>query len=452
MKNNDNVVVIGGSVAGLISAQILSKYFKRVIVIEKDKIVSGLEMRKSTPQAIHPHILLAKGTRILSSIFPNFINAVVEAGAVPVDISKDSLFFVGGDWQPRFKSDLNCYLCSRILLESVIRKQILENKNVHFVDGATVEKIIPDAKKTLVTGVNIKRIGSDESTHEEVIDGDLIVDASGKNSKTPEWLYGLGFDTPEETHVDSNIGYASQYYQIPESFGTQTRLVLVFNNPPYQPKMGGIISVEDNKWLVGLYSIGKDLPSTKPDEFLEFARNLAHPKVYDIIKNAKPISQIYGYRIKGSRLVHYENLDSWPKNYIVIGDAVCTFNPFYGQGMTVAALGAQVLDKCLKIYFNEIGDEKNFAKFFQKELFKTNSHPWILATGEDLRWPTTKGKKPRLLIRLVQKYVDSVFLTTPHSKLATKYFQEMIHMIRSPSFLFHPVIFVKVLWKSIFRR
>ncbi len=211
--------------------------------------------------------------------------------------------------------------------------------------------------------------------------------------------------------------------------------------------MGGILPIEGKKWKVTMYSIGTDLPTTDEKEFLEFARALADSKVYDMIKNAEPESEIYGYRIKGSRIIHYERSKSWPENYIVLGDAVCTFNPFYGQGMTVAALGCKLLDEFLKK--NLELNNKNLALEFQKELYKRNSYPWLLSTGEDFRWPTTKGQRPNMLARLVQKYADSILYLSPHSKLAARSFQEMMQMIKSPLVLFHPKLMIQLLRRKI---
>ncbi|MDE1762705.1 MAG: 2-polyprenyl-6-methoxyphenol hydroxylase-like oxidoreductase [Thaumarchaeota archaeon] len=448
MNNKKHAIVIGGSISGMISAAILSKYFEKVTIMEKDPITNLTHTRKSTPQAIHPHILLARGTRILADIFPDFIDDLIKAGAVCANISRDSEHFVEENWQPRFTSDLICYFCSRSLLESVIRNQILKNDKIIFEVDTTVLELVFDNKTKKVNGVKIKKLPQNNLVNVSMLQGDLVVDAGGRNSKTIEWLCDMGFEKPEETYVNSHIGYASRYYRIQKQFDNKTRLTIVLNRPPDFPKMGGIISVENDKWLVGLYSIGKDLPPTKEDEFLDFAKNLANPKVYDLIRNAEPLSQIYGYRIKGNRLIHYEKLTSWPENFIVVGDAVCTFNPFYGQGMTVAALGGQVLDACMEKYYST---KKDFGHLFQKKLSKTNSRPWLLATGEDFRWPTTTGKKPNLFVRLIQKYADSVLTITPYSKKATKSFQEMMHMTKTPLILFHPLIFVLVMRKFLSR-
>jgi flavin-dependent dehydrogenase len=443
--DNKHAIIIGGSIAGMISAQVLSKYFDTVTIIEKDRIES-LETRNGTPQANHIHTLLVRGKKVFAEIFPEFEKDMMESGALNLDFIFDGQYFVDGYWTPRFTSGLDSYFSSRILLEFTIRKQIRKNNKIKFMQGMFVTGLVSENKR--IMGVKTKT-GTDFSS-EEILHGDIIVDASGRNSNTPEWLQDIGYSKPEETHVESNIGYATRCYKIPKEFKDLRQFIVILNHPPVQPKMGGILPIEEGKWKVTMYSIGRDMPSTSETEFLEFAKTLADSKVYDMIKNAEPESEIHGYRVKGSRLIHYEKSKPWPENFIVIGDAVCTFNPFYGQGMTVAALGGQLLDKFFKKNLDKMQlGYANLAAEFQKELYKKNLYPWLLATGEDFRWPTTKGQRPNLLVRVIQRYADSILYLSPHSKLAAKSFQEMMQMVRSPLILFHPTIMLQLIIKSI---
>ncbi|MDH3342036.1 MAG: hypothetical protein OEL84_12250 [Nitrosopumilus sp.] len=177
-------------------------------------------------------------------------------------------------------------------------------------------------------------------------------------------------------------------------------------------------------------------------------QSLESEELYDAMKDAIPDSEIYGYRVQGSRRYHYEFMSRWPENFIVLGDAVAVFNPFYGQGITSAALGVKVLDKMLR---NQNFD-KTFTKTFQKRLAKTISLPWILGTSEDLRWPTTVGKRPDMIRRMVQNHAQRVLLLGPKSSLATKSFLQMMHMLRSPAVIFHPIILLQLVVNSIWKR
>ncbi len=424
-------IVIGASIGGLVASKILSKYFESVKIIEKDTF-DNLDSRKGTPQAKHVHVLLVKGREILSKIFPNFEDDLEKNGGVKYDFIKNARYLVPTGWTPRFDSGLISYSCSRNLLESVIRNQVKKTKNIEFLIGNSVTGF--ELEDNMVTKVTFNEI---KSSKKKTINCDFVVDCTGRNSQLPSWLKQLHFDTPIETRVDSDIGYSTRYYEIPDGFEDDWKITVVMNRPPNQPRMGGIFQVEKNQWFVTMYSIGKDHPPTDEEGFLNFSKTLPDKTVYEAISNAKPISQIYGYRVEGSRLRHYEKLNSIPKNLIAFGDSVCTFNPFYGQGMTVIALSANVLDDSLKSSSN-LG---NFSKKFHHKLHKTIQYPWLLATGEDFRWPTTKGKKPNSLTRLMQNYVDKVLLTTPKSARATKAFQEMMQMVKPPTVMFHPLIF-----------
>jgi flavin-dependent dehydrogenase len=225
-------------------------------------------------------------------------------------------------------------------------------------------------------------------------------------------------------------------------------MLAILNKPTTNPRTGVIYPIEDGKWLVGLYGIGKNYPPTDEKGFLEFTKHLESRELYDALKDATPDSEIYGYQIPGSRKYHYEEMMRWPENFIVLGDAVSVFNPFYGQGITSAALGAKVIEDMLKNNKMKTG----FTLKFQKRLAKAVSIPWILGTSEDLRWPTTLGKKPDTITRLVQNHAQKVLLLAPKSALATKSFLQMMHMIKSPAIIFHPVILLQLIANSIWKR
>ena len=211
-------------------------------------------------------------------------------------------------------------------------------------------------------------------------------------------LENIGYPKLTETRVDSFIGYATRRYIPPKNVERKWKMLSILSNPTTNPRLGAIYPIEDGKWLVFLSGIGKVYPPTNEEGFLEFAKNLESEELYGAMRDAIPDSEIYGYRVQGSRRFHYEAMSSWPENFIVLGDAAAVFNPFYGQGITSTALGVKVLDSMLR---NQNFD-KTFTKTFQKRLAKTISLPWILGTSEDLKWPTTVGKRPNTITRMMQ--------------------------------------------------
>jgi flavin-dependent dehydrogenase len=196
-----------------------------------------------------------------------------------------------------------------------------------------------------VAGAKVRSRGG-RSTDEK-IPADLIVDASGRNSNTWRWLEDLGYEPPEETVVDAHLGYASRIYERSEDSARDWEALLVQATPPEVTRGGVLYPIEGERWIAGLTGVGEDYPPTGEEGFMEFARSLRTPMLYEVKKDAKPLSPIYSYRATRNRKRHYEKLSSQPHNLLVTGDAACAFNPIYGQGMTTAAIGDETLEEAL---------------------------------------------------------------------------------------------------------
>ncbi|WP_242041395.1 hypothetical protein [Leptolyngbya sp. FACHB-261] len=204
--------------------------------------------------------------------------------------------------------------------------------------------------------------------------------------------------------------------------------------------------IEGNRWILTLTGVGRDYPPNDEAGFLSFARSLRSPMLYEAIKEAQALSPIYCYRCTDNRLRHYERVPSWPNELVVLGDAVCAFNPIYGQGMTAAAQAALTLGQCLRQQLPPSGDSPiGQTQVFQKRLAKVNATPWLLATGEDLRWPTTEGDQLAMSHRLLQWYVDRVRLLSHQNPEALREFLEVLHMVKPPTTLFQPAFILSVL-------
>ena len=423
-------IVIGGGIAGLLAARVLSDHFEEVVLIEKDNYVEDGKIRSGTPQANHVHILLVKGREILQDFFPDLEKDLVKNGANKIDFLNDSRYRLPSGWAPKFDSGMFTFACTRTLLENTIRRQIQKISKIKIEEGRRVTSFALEESNKIIL-----------KTKEGMgIHGDLIVDCTGRNTKTSCWLEDIGFPKPRETKIDSFVRYSTRRY-IPSKNDRKWKMLVILNKPISNPRIGGIYPMEDGKWLVGLYSIGKDHPPTDEKGFLEFTKHLESMELYDALKDATPDSEIHGYAVQGSRKYHYEEMKEWPENFIVLGDAVSIFNPFYGQGITSAAIGAKLLEDMLKN--DEIN--KGFTRTFQKRLAKKTILPWTLGTSEDMRWPTTVGKRPDMITKMVQNHAQKVLLLAPKSILATKSFLQMMHMTRSPAIIFHPVILLQLL-------
>ncbi|MBX9258810.1 FAD-dependent monooxygenase [Desmonostoc muscorum CCALA 125] len=440
-------IVIGGSIAGLLTAQVLTKYFDRVIIIERDRFPEQPEQRHGVPQAHHAHILLIRGQQILEQLFPGIIAELTNSGTPIIDSVADCPWLGFNGWAPRFPSHLTSCACSRNLLEWTIRQRLAANNRVEFVQGGQVTTLLSNPNKTTITGVQV----SFRNEPEAEILANLVIDASGRNSQTPEWLEELGYESPQQTVINSFLGYASRWYHPPEGFQSDWKVLLVGSKPPKDTRSAVLYPVEGNRWIVTLAGVSRDYPPTDEAGFFDFAQSLRSPIIYEAIKDAQPVSPIYAYRRTENSLRHYEKLSRLPEGLIIVGDAVCAFNPVYGQGMTTAALGALTLDECLSKQlckqFN--GNLIGLPRYFQKQLSKTISVPWLMATGEDFRWPATEGGKPDLISKFMQLYFDQLLLLQADSGEIHQLFLEVMNLLKPPSAFFQPGILMQVVKRII---
>jgi len=454
-------IVIGGGIAGLLAARVLHEHFKEVIIIEKDKYPFQAGPRNGTPQSNHVHVLLIKGKEILLTMFPDLQNKLVANGARVLNLTNDVDYYVGTGYSMKFESELTTIACTRQLLEYEIRNEMFENYPKVIVrenTRATELVISKDKKEAGLRTIKGVTVFSYNKNSKETILGDLVVDTTGRESQTAKWLERLGYDKPEETVVNSYIGYSTCWFNPNTQKISATvdikpiiKPTIILTNPPSNPYMGLIYPVEGSQWLVGILGIGKNYPPTDKQGFLQYTKKLETPDIYNAIKYFELSGPIYGYRTSGSKQFHYEKMKDWPENFVAYGDSVSSFNPSYGQGITVSCIEAVTLDKTLREYKKRNKGLLGFSRVFQKKVSKINRLPWLLGTSEDFRWSTTEGTKPGIITRYIQKYSNRVLLLTPKSKIASKSFFEVMHMLRSPLILFHPLILLHVLIETLKR-
>jgi 2-polyprenyl-6-methoxyphenol hydroxylase-like FAD-dependent oxidoreductase len=280
----------------------------------------------------------------------------------------------------------------------------------------------------------------------DVLRADFVVVATGRNSSVSGWLRELGLPEPETTHVDAHVGYASRMFRRPCGLRNTWRAMFIQAAPPSATRAGILFPVEGDRWLVTLQGGDRDYPPVDDSGFLEFARSLRSPLLYEAIKDAKPITPISSYRATENRLRHYERLRAWPQCLIVLGDAACAFNPVYGQGMTTAALAAEDLQLCLQQHG---GSLQGVARRFQRRLARINLAPWMLATGEDLRYARAEGVTAGRGARLMHKYIDNVLRAATRSTSVRKRFLEVQGMLKGPAAIFRPAVVLQVLRQAL---
>jgi 2-polyprenyl-6-methoxyphenol hydroxylase-like FAD-dependent oxidoreductase len=450
-NKSPHATVIGGSMAGLLAARALCDHFERVTIIERDRFSEGPAPRKGVPQARHLHALLNRGLRILNSFFPRLQDELLARGALVIDMANDMTWLTPAGWGVNFDSDIAIMGCSRDLLEWCVRQQLAAIPKVQFVDGCDVRALVASDDGKAIRGVRIQ--SRDSGATEQTIEGDLLVDAGGRGSRTPQWLRELGYQAPEEIAIDASLGYASRVFRRPGKLPDGRDGAYVQPAPPDDNRGGVLFPVEGDRWILTLAGYGGDYPPTDEAAFMNFARSLRSPILYDAVKDATPLSEIYSYRATENRWRCYEKLSRMPDGLIVLGDAACAFNPVYAQGMTAAALSALTLRECLadQRKRKRDGSLSGFSLRFQKKLAKVNSAPWMLATSEDFRVRGVTGGAPDRFTRFMQRYVDQVVALSTESANVRNGLLRVFNLLEAPPTLFHPTVVMKILGK-LFQR
>ncbi|QHT69652.1 FAD-dependent monooxygenase [Rhodocytophaga rosea] len=431
-----SALVIGGSLAGLLAARVLSNHFENVTIIERDPVHNLPESRKGQPQTRHLHGLLVEGLKIITGYFPDLLEGLQTDGIPIMDMAQTMQWYCYGGYRANFEFGMKGVITSRPFLEWQIRKRVLDLPNVTLKDGYSVQKLIASENNKQITGVQLIKTG--QETAPETLLADLIVDASGRGSRTPKWLEELGYKKPPESIVTCGVGYATRLFERKETQPENLKWIFITPQAPRQRRAGGVFPVEGNRWMVGLAGWHGDHAPTDEEGFNAFAKSLPAPDVYNIITHNKPLSDIISYKFPASLRHHYEKMDHFPDRYLVLGDAACSFNPFYGQGMTSAAMQALALETLLQT--NNTLD--GLAKPYFKKVAKIVDIPWQTAVGEDFRFPETKGKKAPGT-NLINAYIDRVHKATHHDTVVGAAFLKVMNMLEPPTSLLSP----RILWR-----
>ncbi len=451
MERGTHAIVAGGSIAGLLAARVLADHAGRVTVVERDHLPADPVPRAGVPQARHVHILLQRGQHLLEEMFPGLDAELAAAGVPTMNLTSEFPVMGLGGWTVRYPSPFVMRTCSRVRLEWTIRQRLAALGNVQFRDGLRVTGLLATGDRSRVTGVRVQARESGAESAE--LAADLVVDASGRTSHAPEWLGTLGYGAPREVVVNSFLGYSTRWYEAPTDARRDWKGLMVGSLAPHVSRSAVIFPAENGLWVVTLVGYARDYPPTDEAGFMEFARSLRSPIVYDSIKDARPVTPIYGYQRTENLWRHYERLARWPEGFVVLGDAACAFNPVYGQGMTTAAVGAQVLARCLSAENGRpLPRQVGMARRFQKMLARAAATPWLMATGEDFRWESTEGGRPSPATRLMHRYMDSVLRQTARSPHAYTTFLEVAQLLKPPPALFSPAMIGELLTQAVLEK
>jgi 2-polyprenyl-6-methoxyphenol hydroxylase-like FAD-dependent oxidoreductase len=390
-----HAIVIGGSMAGLMGAAVLANHFDRVTVFERDRIDDRPVLHKSVPQGNHVHALLLGGQNVMSSLYPGFTEELKKLGAVPYRSGIDVVWYgpggkgYNGTLSVKEPRDLGFegHVMSRGLLEYLVRRRTVALANVKLETEAAIEGLIYDNGR--VRGVRRNRAAGAQA-----VDADLVLDASGRGSHAQRWLVEMGVPALEETTIGVDFAYTSTKYRKPDHADGLEPLLLFGGPPPEHTRAAGLFEIENHTWHVSLAGRFGDYPPTDEAGFLAFAKSLPSPMLHELIKDAERIADITHHRFPTSIWRHYERLRTFPEGFLILGDAICSFNPVYGQGMSSAALQAQALRDTLRGRAAQSRGIDGLAADFFPQAAAAISAPWTLAANFDFAYPQTRGERP----------------------------------------------------------
>jgi 2-polyprenyl-6-methoxyphenol hydroxylase-like FAD-dependent oxidoreductase len=422
-------VVIGGSMAGMLAAAAIADQVDSVEIIEAHELPQGPEPRTGVPQAVHIHFLQTGGAEAIEDLLPGCIDLLLTAGANRIPVTTNMLIYAPEGWYRRWSRATHYLIsASRDLIDSVVRGQVLKDSRVSARPHTKVTGLLGSRRR--VTGVRVRSVDGTESQ----LRADLVIDASGRGSRTPQWLKELGITSLAEEHIDSGLVYASRLYRAP--IPTRNWPVIGVQADPSLPRpgtAGGILPIEGDRWHVSLMGAPGAHPTSDADAFAPFARTLRHPIMADLIKAAEPLTDVKVTHSTANRRFYYERLASWPDGLIVLGDSAATFNPVYGHGMSVAAQSAVALRNVLST-----GPTPGLTRRAQHTIGRCIDTAWSLAVGTDIHFPTTTGQRPNLADRLLRRYVSRLSRTATGSFHAATALTDVLALQAPPASLITP--------------
>lgn len=439
----ETAVVLGASISGLLAARVLADFYIRVTVVERDVLPDGPATRRGVAQGNLPHLPAARGVQALSELFPGFVDELVAGGARvwnDGDLSRLWVSFGGhrllrSGTIPDPESMVNYYV-SRPFIEWCLRRRVHGISNVEVAQGHDAVRLTRAPKRDHVNGVVVARRDSGAET---TLAADLVVDATGRGSRAPVFLDGLGYPRPREDQLTVHVSYAGLPVHLPPDALHEH---IAFSSPePRRPRCFAMFAGENDTYRVAVQTVGGQKPPADRAGLLDCLAEMAPPHVLAAARTAEPLADMSHYRFPSNRWRRFDQLARTPDGLIVMGDALCNFNPLYGQGMSMAAIEALILSRCLR------QGDRNLPRRFFRASAKEIRVAWHAAVGSDLALPQIAGKRPPS-IRIINAYLDRVLAAAETDPAVVQQFLRSMNLIDPPSHLLRPSMMLRVMKKS----
>jgi 2-polyprenyl-6-methoxyphenol hydroxylase-like FAD-dependent oxidoreductase len=444
----ERAVVLGASMGGLLAARVLADFFDTVTVVERDVLPDGPAVRRGVPQGRHVHVLLARGAQILDELFPGFLSELVADGAPLWDggeLSQLHLSFGGHELlrsgriakQPKAVA---VHMPSRPFLECHVRRRLEAMSNVTILGGHDAAELTSTVGRNRVTGVRV--VNRDSGAERELM-ADLVMDARGRGAQTPAFLESLGYGRPVEDHIVMHTTYVSQLLRIPP--GTLKEMLVDIGPAPGRPTGMFLSGYENDTWMFTVFGMVGHEPPRDLAGMLSFAQEYCPAHLIAAVRAAEPIGEVAHHRMPSSQWRRYDKMPRFPDGLLVCGDAICSFNPIYGQGMTVAALDAAALRDCLRRGGTDLP-----RRYFRASA-KAIGVAWQMAAGSDLAFPEVAGRRSRSM-RVTSRLVDWALTACESDPVVAVHFFKVNGLIDPPIRLLHPAFVYRVAVENLRRR
>lgn len=425
-------VVLGAGTAGLLVARVLSESYEAVVVVERDRLADEPAQRPGIPQGRHAHALLSGASETLNRLFPGMLDELVTAGATRLDegdLSRACFRFGGHELKRsgRFRdpSPLGMHFATRPFLEGHLRRRVRTIPNVEILDGHDSAEL-KSTDRQRITGVRVVNRATGCSSE---LNAELVVDAMGRGARTPASLESLGYRRPAEDRLAVHLVYTSQLIRLPA--GAVTEKAVLIGPIPDRPTLTALLACEHNTSMLTVGSLAGCEPPTDRAGLIAAASKCVPPSVLDALRSSEPLSEVCVYKFPSSVRRRYDKMRHFPMGLVVVGDALCSFNPIYGQGMSVAAFEAAALQECLRD-----GDADLGRRFFRATA-KFVGNAWNMAVSADLALPQIDGRRS-MSTRLMNRYIERVLAAAESDIVVAEQFIRVENLVDPPQSLLHP--------------
>jgi 2-polyprenyl-6-methoxyphenol hydroxylase-like FAD-dependent oxidoreductase len=427
-----HAVVMGGGFAGLVTAGALTEFYQRVTVVDRDPAPAPGECRHGVPQGRHAHNLLPGGARAIEEVFPGILGEMAADGAVLADMLVGYRFHFAGRELPQVPIGAEAVQATQPFYEHYLRRRLLGRDDVRLLLGADVVGLVADGARVRITGVRIMR--KEPGCSEETLAADLVVDAMGRGGRTPAWLEQLEYPRPDEERVRVDVAYASRIIRLTPD-GAKKAGYLVGGDIKGIPRGILLLAVEGGQHVLTLTGSGpENRPPTDEPGFTDFLATAAPADVLQAVLEAESSGTIASYRFPTAVWRHYERLRRFPEGLLVTGDALSGLNPLNAQGLTVAAMEAAALRRCLA------SGRHDLSRRFFAAAARVVAGPWQMVASADSS-KTSRNTAARLQATVMSRVTTAA---TRDGAVAAQ-LGRVMSLLDPPTSLMRP----RVLWRVL---